>query len=218
MSRGVPAPLRLAVFDLDGTLVPGTTVCLHLAEWLGHVGVVRYLERRYAAHEISNTEVAAGDAAHYAGVLVTDVDRRLDSIPCIAGIADTVEALRRRGMEVLLATVTWRFAAEHFARRYGFDAVCGCEMTAGPDGRLGGAVARHIEAEDKLAFVADYAGARGISLAECVAVGDSRSDLPLFGAVGLAIALNATPAAAEAAHVAIETDDLRDVLAAIPGQ
>jgi phosphoserine phosphatase len=63
-----------------------------------------------------------------------------------------------------------------------------------------------------------YAAKRGMSLDECIAIGDSRSDLPLFSAVGLAIALNATPAAAAAAHVAIETDDLRDVLAAIPAQ
>lgn len=218
MPRGVPGPPRLTVFDLDGTLIPKTTVCVHLAEWMGHLDVVHDLERRYAAHEISNTEVAAFDAPHYAGLSLHDVGRRLDSIPSIAGIADTVEALRGRGMEVLLATVTWRFAAEHFARRYGFDAVCGCEMDVDGDGRLAGAVARHIEAEDKLAFVAEYAAARGISLDECVAIGDSRSDLPLFGAVGLAIALNATPAAAAAAHVAIETDDLRDVLAAIPAQ
>lgn len=218
MPGRVPGPPRLAVFDLDGTLVPKTTVCLHLAEWVGHLDALRELEGRYAAHEISNTEVAALDAPHYAGLSLDDVDRRLDSIPCIAGISETVEGLRRRGMEVLLATVTWRFAAEHFARRYGFDAVCGCEMTVTDGRRLGGAVARHIEAEDKLAFVAEYAEARGISLDECVAVGDSRSDLPLFGAVGLAIALNATPAAVAAAHVAIETDDLRDVLAAIPDQ
>jgi phosphoserine phosphatase len=139
--RGVPAPLRLAVFDLDGTLVPTTTVCLHLAECMGHIDELRDVERRYATHEISNTEVAAFDAPHYAGLSLDDVERRLDSIPCIAGIAETVEALRRSGMDVLLATVTWRFAAEHFARRYGFDAVCGCEMTVTDGRRLRGAAA-----------------------------------------------------------------------------
>ena len=207
--------LRLAVFDLDGTLVPSTTVCLHLAEWRGHLEVLRDLERRYAAHEISNTDVAVGDAPHYAGVSVEEVCNRLDSIPCIGGIAETVEALKARGMHVLLATVTWRIAAEHFARRYGFDAVCGCEMALDADGRLAGVVARHIEAEDKLAFVAAYAAEHGIGLEECAAIGDSRSDLPLFEGVGLAIALNATPAAVAAADVAIETADLRDVLSAM---
>jgi len=48
-------------------------------------------------------------------------------------------------------------------------------------------------------------------------VGDSRSDLPLFGAVGFSVALNGTQAANAAASVAIQTDNLADVLGLIPG-
>jgi phosphoserine phosphatase len=47
----------------------------------------------------------------------------------------------------------------------------------------------------------------------CAAVGDGRSDVPLFTEIGLAIALNATPAAARAtAHVSVDGTDLRTVL------
>jgi len=49
-------------------------------------------------------------------------------------------------------------------------------------------------------------------MAEVAAVGDSRSDIPLFRKVGLAIALNATPKAREAAHIALEGNDLTIVL------
>jgi phosphoserine phosphatase len=45
------------------------------------------------------------------------------------------------------------------------------------------------------------------------AVGDSRSDVPLFERVGMSIALNATPDARAAATHALDTEDLRDVLA-----
>lgn len=48
----------LACFDLDGTLVRGTTVSQHLADRLGQSEQMAELERRYAAGEISNAVVA----------------------------------------------------------------------------------------------------------------------------------------------------------------
>jgi phosphoserine phosphatase len=56
-------------------------------------------------------------------------------------------------------------------------------------------------------FAASYCDANDIDLAECIAVGDSRSDFPLFEAVGLSIALNATAQAREAASVALDTEN-----------
>ncbi len=44
------------------------------------------------------------------------------------------------------------------------------------------------------------------------AVGDSRSDLPLFGAVGLAIAFNAAPAVKAAAAHTVDGHDLTAIL------
>lgn len=76
---------------------------------------------------------------------------------------------------------------------------------------------RHFDEHDKLRFVEDYCGKLGIPISRCVAVGDSRSDVPLFGAVGLAVALNATPAARAAAEVRLEADDISAILPAILG-
>jgi phosphoserine phosphatase len=117
---------------------------------------------------------------------------------------------------LLLGTVTWSFAAAEFRRRHGFAAVSGTEIDLDPDGIPTGGVKRHFDEWDKLEFVASYCEANGIGLAECIAVGDSRSDVPLFGAVGLSIALNATPQAREAASVALDTEDLTDILDLIP--
>jgi phosphoserine phosphatase len=80
------------------------------------------------------------------------------------------------------------------------------------DGRLTGEVAAHFGENDKTRNVRHYARRHGFGLDQCVAIGDSRSDLPLFGAVGRAIALNATDDARRVAHVAIDSKDLRDVL------
>src|SRR5690606_32562150 len=53
---------------------------------------------------------------------------------------------------------------------------------------------------------------RGLPPRSCGAVGDSRSDLPLFASVGLSVAFNASAGARGAATVAVDDDDLRGVL------
>src|SRR5258706_16199171 len=58
---------RLVCFDLDGTLVLGTSVSQHLANRLGHGALLADLERRYAAQEISNAPVADRQAEEFAG-------------------------------------------------------------------------------------------------------------------------------------------------------
>ena len=208
---------RLACFDLDGTLVFGTTMCLHLAAKLGHLEWLRKLELQYAAGEISNAQVADGDAPYYAGQSLEAIASHLASIPIINGIEPAIATLRGLGIDSLICTVTWNFAARMIASRYGFVGASGVEMQVDEKGVLTGRVAKYFDEYDKLEFVKSYSEARGIPMSRVFAVGDSRSDIPLFGAVGFSVAINATAAAKAVASVAIETDDLTDVLRVVPG-
>ena len=78
--------IRAVSFDLDGTLVQGTTVCLHLSRAMGTVALVASLERRYASGEISNQEVAEWDAVAYRGRKKAEIFSMLDSVPEISRI------------------------------------------------------------------------------------------------------------------------------------
>jgi phosphoserine phosphatase len=129
----------------------------------------------------------------------------------IDGIDETVRTLAQAGTHVLLATITWRFAAELLQERHGFAAVSGTELQV-TDGVVGGNVSRYFDELDKLHFVEGWCAERSISLADVAAVGDSRSDLPLFRRAGRSVALNATPEAQRAATCVIDTEDLREVL------
>jgi phosphoserine phosphatase len=209
---------ELACFDLDGTLLPRTSVSQFFADRLGRGEELAVLERRYVAGEISNADVADLTAAQYAGRGHDWVRAVLADIPCIRGIEETVSALAARGIPSLLCTVTWRFAAEVLRERYGFVAASGTELGEEPEGVLSGRVSLYFDEHDKRRFVEDWCAARDLRLERCLAVGDSRSDIPLFEAVGFSIALNATPAARAAATVALDTEDLRDVLTLIPGR
>jgi phosphoserine phosphatase len=79
-------------------------------------------------------------------------------------------------------------------------------------GVLSGVVSRYFDEHDKLHFVQEWCAERGYALSQVAAIGDSRSDVPLFREVGLSIALNATPDARNVAMHALDTDDLRDLL------
>jgi len=208
---------RLACFDLDGTLVYGTSTCLHLAKKLGHLEHLRHLEARYASGEVSNSEVADGDGPYYAGLSVELISAHLEDIPIVKGVSAVVAKLNTLGIESLICTVTWRFAARIFATRYGFVDASGVEMHVDEMGALTGRVSKYFDEFDKLEFVKAHCADRRIPLSQVFAVGDSRSDIPLFGAVGFSVALNASPAAKAAASVAIESDNLNDVLYLVPG-
>jgi phosphoserine phosphatase len=208
---------RLVCFDLDGTLVRGTSVSQHLADRLGHGALLAELERRYAAQEITNATVADCQAKKFAGRGRREMMTHLESIPRIGGIEATLARLRSTGIDSLLCTVTWRFAAQCFQERYGFAAVSGTEIEEGPDGRFTGKVARYFDKYDKREFVVEYCRHQGIPLSTCIAVGDSHSDVPMFGSVGFSVALNATANAKAAASVSVNSDSLIDIFSVIPG-
>lgn len=170
------------------------------------------LERAYARGAIANRRVAEEDAFHYEGRTLADIHAALATVPVVENIKVTVDALHAADLPVFLATVTWRFIADYFMKTYGFDAASGVEMDEDAHGRLSGRVARHFDEEDKVRFVEGHCAARGIALAECAAVGDSRSDLPLFKRVGLAIAFNGTPEARAAAGISLRGKDLAVIL------
>jgi len=202
----------VVVFDLDGTLLRGTTVSLLLAQWLGQTSAITELERAFHAHEISNSVVADTSAGWLAGKSVAEAWRVLEDGSWIDGMTETFQVLTTAGVSLLLGTITWSFAAEMLRERYGFQAASGTEMQA-PDGVLSGVVSRYFDEHDKLRFVEDWCAQNGYSMSQVAAIGDSRSDVPLFQRVGMSIALNATPDAQAVATHVLDTENLRDVLA-----
>jgi phosphoserine phosphatase len=202
---------RVVCVDLDGTLIPATSVSMFLGARLGQAELLRDLERLFMETKISNREIAERSAPAYRGKALVEIADLLSEIPVVSGVEAFVNRLKRSEIRVVLCTITWRFAARAFQRRYGFDACCGTEMEE-RDGVLTGSVSRHFNELDKLQFARDYCSMNDVPMEECAAIGDSRSDIPLFQHVGLAIAFNGSEAARFAAHVSVDSQDICDVL------
>jgi phosphoserine phosphatase len=211
-------PWRLVVADLDGTLVTGTTACMYLDDWIGHGPVIADLERRFASGEITNTEAAERYAPFYRNIALADATAVLGQIPSLDDIALGVSLLSKRGVEAAIATVSWSFAAQALADLWGFTRVRGADLEVDDaTGLFTGRVSRHCEPEDKVNFVAAQCQRLGIGLDQVVAIGDGRSDLPLFHSVGFSVAINASSEVQRAASATVESQSLLDALAAVPG-
>jgi phosphoserine phosphatase len=206
----------VVVFDLDGTLLRGTSASILLGQAVGRAREMAELERAFQANEISNSRASDICASWLRGLSTSDAADILGRGPWIDGIDEVLERLRASGASVLLATLSWRFASEIVRSRYELVATCGTEMEIN-DGVLSGVVTKHFDEPDKVRFVQDWCTQSGYAMNEVAAIGDARSDVMLFRQVGESIALNAMPEARRAADHTLDTRDLRDVLPLLYG-
>ncbi|MFJ7269132.1 HAD family hydrolase [Streptomyces sp. NPDC099050] len=198
-------------FDVDGTLVPGTSSSVFLAGFLGHRDELAKAEDAYASGDLDNRQVSELDAKGWAGVSEEQVSGWLDGLPLVSGITETVGWCRRNGLVPVLATLAWSPVGSYLTDRFGFHAFSGPRLET-IDNRFTGRVARHFDEYDKRDFALEQARELGLPPRLCGAVGDSRSDLPLFASVALSVAFNASAGARAAATVTVDGGDLRGVL------
>ncbi|MGW5743954.1 HAD family hydrolase [Amycolatopsis sp. NPDC003861] len=208
-----PVTRGLVCFDVDGTLVPGTSSCAWVAAALGHEAELVAAEAAYVAGELTNQEASVIDARGWAGHTEAEVLARLATLPLVDGIAETVAWCRDHDLRPILTTLAWTPVGRLLAGRFEFAAYCG-PVPEAEGGRYTGNVAEHLDEFGKR----DFALAQGFAPERCAAIGDSRSDLPLFAAVGTSIAFNGTPAARAVATHVVDGPDLRAVLPVLAAQ
>ncbi|MBB5935443.1 HAD family hydrolase [Streptomyces zagrosensis] len=196
--------------DIDGTLVPAPGSAVHVARYLGTEEEMAKAEAAYAAGLLTNPEIAAVDALAWAGHTETEIDNWLTQLPLVEGIAETVQWCRGHRLLPVLATLAWQPIGKHITKRFGFAAYCGPELERA-DGAFTGRVRIAFDEFGKRDFALRYAEDLGFALSRCAAIGDSRSDLPLFDEVGLSIAFNPDQQARDRASTVVDSGDLRSV-------
>lgn len=192
--------MKLALFDIDGTLIPkpgteprfarrllrqGKVGPRQVMDWLGFtvVHLPRYRRQVFQKNKAWLAGLPVHEITHAAEIFVRE---ELDALL----IKPTVERLRRHqedGDYVVLLSGTPQFIADPLARHLGaheaYGALCpekdGC-FTAGP-------LLRHPFGPAKVDVAREIAGEVGVSLTDAVAYGDSLSDNHLLRAVGSSV-------------------------------
>ena len=214
--RTHPPEWRLVVFDLDGTVLEGTILRALGAEF-GFTGWVREMEVLYAAGEIANEDITQGTAERLAGHFVYEAQRALERLAVVADAHHAICTVNRLGVGTAVMTISFGFAARWIARKLGAQLAFGSELGVDELGRFMGTVDRHVEAEDKVEFLAEACAHWSSGPHQAVAVGDGRSDLALFKEVGFSVAFNATEELRAVASTNIESASLMAGLAKVPG-
>lgn len=165
--------VRLAAFDLDGTLIRGPTICESLAVPLGKLSRMREIEQ---LRDPAQIRAARQEMLAWYGEPLAALCGKLTDIAIAPGAAEAFEMLAQRGIQTAIVSITWSFAVEWFARRFGANAWIGTDVQSGE--------IQHFWPGDKPVWLARHANALGIRLSEVAAVGDSHGDVPMLAAVG----------------------------------
>jgi phosphoserine phosphatase len=115
----------LVVFDLDGTLTRGPTVCEILAAGFGRSIETRRIEGYSTAEEIiSGREEMAG---WYRKSSREDLEGYLSEARLAPGAREAIRSLQGGGALVGIASYTWSFAVQWFARELGLPVFLGTQ-------------------------------------------------------------------------------------------
>ncbi len=173
---GQVRPRGVAAFDLDGTLLRGPTVCELLARPLGRTSEMRRFEASSSEADVSAARVEM--ARWYRGLSPSQLCAPLEAATWAPGAREGVRLLRESGVEVVIASITWRFAVAWLAGHLGVARFLGTDLE--PDGRVG-----HVWPRDKGAWLHQVSADLGVPTARVAAVGDSNSDRELLSAASL---------------------------------
>jgi phosphoserine phosphatase len=177
VARGVAAGIRgIVAFDLDGTLLRGPTVCELLAERLGRLPRMRQLEALSTEAEIAGAR--AEMASWYRGVAPAELRRAVESARWAPGAQQGIALLRAHAVEVVVASITWEFAARWLTSGLGVSHVLGTKLEE--DGRIA-----HVWPGDKGRWLENLASELKPRGGRIAAIGDSPSDEGLLAAASL---------------------------------
>jgi phosphoserine phosphatase len=196
----------LHVFDMDGTLLRGTTASRQIAAAYGNEVELLVLEQRFAAGEIDTRQFAKAIHALWAELIPATVAAAFAGSSWMNGIADVCADIRGRGERSAVITMSPDFFANGLSA-YGFDAVVASRLPPLP---FAGPVdpAAILTPDDKVRVVDELLERYRIDPSRCVAYGDSMSDAPLFRRVAATVAVNADEHLAGLAVAEYEGDDI----------
>ncbi|MFF1693640.1 HAD family hydrolase [Streptomyces sp. NPDC058257] len=180
---------RLHLFDLDGTLLHGTAAPVEISRQLGLEAEIAELERDFVAERIDSPQYAVRVHALWADLTDAQVTAAFEGAPWLMGIRETWADIREGGDYCAVISLSPSFFVErllgwgaHAAHGSRFPSVPFTEPV-NPTGIL--------NAAGKVKIAQWICEEFGVRRSDCVAYGDSLSDLDLFGAVPVSVAVNA---------------------------
>lgn len=198
----------LHLFDLDGTLMYGSAAPVEISRQLGLAEEIAALERAFAAQEIGPHAFSLAAQELWKGLTPGHVRAAFDGSPWLSGIREVWQEIRERGDYCAVISLSPSFFVE-LLLEWGAHSAHGSVFPEVPFTRPVD-MAGILTPEGKVKVADRLCAQFGLSRSDCVAYGDSSTDVALFEAVPLSVAVNARPYLVERATHVYEGRDLRE--------
>ncbi|MGL5447504.1 MAG: phosphoserine phosphatase SerB [Rhabdaerophilum sp.] len=203
---------KLFLADMDSTMI-GQECIDELADAAGLKAHVSAITERAMRGEIAFEPALRERVALLKGLPSEIVDTMIgERITLSPGGRALVQTMRKHGAYTALVSGGFTVFTGPIGAMIGFDMHRSNTLLM-EGGKFSGLVAEPILGrEAKRATLIELRDARGLTVADTLAVGDGANDLAMLGEAGLGVAYHAKPIVAEAAHARIDHTDLRTLL------
>lgn len=201
---------RLHIFDMDGTLMRGSSASMEIAREIGLVEEFRELEAALGRGVIDPPGYAERAYELWAALTEVQLTAAFEGSPWLAGIREVWADITARGEYCAVVSLS----PEFFVRRLRAWGAHEARASLFPEVPFPtGAVldlAGIMLPETKVTVADELCARYGVGRADCVAYGDSLSDTALFAAVPVSVAVNGDHYVSDLATFAYTGDDLRE--------
>ncbi|MEU9474282.1 HAD-IB family phosphatase [Streptomyces sp. NPDC048191] len=180
---------RLHLFDLDGTLLHGSTAPVEISRQLGLEAETVALDRAMSEGRIGPPEYAALVHDLWADLTEAHVSAVFETAPWLARIREVWAEITDAGEYCAVVSLSPSFFVERLLA-WGVHAAHGSRFPAVPFTEPVDP-AGALSAAAKVTVADQLCAKFGVTRADCVAYGDSSSDKDLFAAVPISVAVNA---------------------------
>ena len=210
---------KLVCFDVDGTLIDNVTFSWQVfhdyfqtdrhrredAKKKFFDGKITYMQ--WAEHDINLWKERNAKKP--------DFFKAIGHLKLMEGAMETLQELKKNGLKLAIISGSLNIILEKFIPDYGdfFDDVFLSRIYFDADGNISKVEATEFDMDAKALALRKIAEREGISLQECVFVGDYLNDRKIIEEAGLGIAFNCRhDELKKIADVCIDKKDLREIL------
>ncbi len=205
-------PLRLAIFDLDGTLKQARDPYVYLHQRLGTWEVAQAFFDQGVSGQLPYSEWLRLDASLWRGTSRVAMEAFFRDNSYLPGARETVCALKQAGVRVAVVSTGLSVHAELVQAELGLDWIIANELLF-EDGYATGAARERVPEGGKGQIVEQLQAEFAVSPADCLAVGDGTSDVAMFARSRIGVAVNpSSDQVRAAAGLVLDSPDLWPLL------
>ncbi|MHA2407523.1 MAG: HAD family hydrolase [Candidatus Ranarchaeia archaeon] len=179
----------LVAFDLDGTLIDIGSAWAWVHQRLNTLHEAETNAKLYQAGKINYTQWAEMDVKLWEGVYLSHLQQTIKEIPYKPGAQELITQIKEIGLKTVIISAGLSLFADRSCSELGIDVSYANRLTTDQDGRISG-VEVNVANTNKDQILNAVAEEFHISLLNTLAIGDGRSDIPMFNVAGTSIALN----------------------------